>query len=131
MWQHYITRLKGNPEYGIPSLLSQLTDLPDAPALLSDRDMSSGIRFGETPLPDGMSLINFLCSDKDLTSSVTEIVDTNVGWTMNKAPSNAFPNAKKVTIRCKTLHAAPSGMFPNAEEFDFFAVLDTLYESDI
>ena len=28
MWQHYITRLKGNPEYGIPSRLSQLTDLP-------------------------------------------------------------------------------------------------------
>ena len=37
MWQHYITRLKGNPEYGIPSRLSQLTDLPSAPALLADR----------------------------------------------------------------------------------------------
>lgn len=124
MWQHYITRLKGNPEYSIPSRLSQLTDLPSAPALLADRDISSGIRFGTNPMPDGMSLINFLCSDKDLTSSVTEIVDTNVGWTMNKAISG-FPNLEKVELGCvkaTTSTGIPANtksvLFPYLEDFD-------------
>lgn len=124
MWQHYITRLKGNPEYGIPSRLSQLTDLPDAPALLADRDMSSCIRLGEKTLPDGMSLINFLCSDKNLTSSVTEIVDTNVGWTMKKAISG-FPNLEKVELGCvkaTTSTGIPANtksvLFPYLEDFD-------------
>lgn len=116
MWQHYITRLKGNPEYGIPSRLSSLTDLPDAPALLEDRKIG-----GVPEAADGISLVRLICSTS-AASSVTEIVDTNVGWTMDKAPSNAFPNAKKVTIRCKTLHASPSAIFQNAEEFDFPAL---------
>lgn len=122
MWQHYITRLKGNPEYGIPSRLSQLTDLPDAPALLADRDMSSGIRFGTTPLPDGMSIAQLLCSDS--VDSVTEIVDTNVGWTMKKAISG-FPNLEKVELGCvkaTTSTGIPANtksvLFPYLEDFD-------------
>ena len=98
MWQHYITRLKGNPEYGIPSRLSKLTDLPYAPALLADRDISSGIRFGENPLPDGMSLAQLLCSTS-ASSSVTEIVDTNVGWTMTKNISG-FSALRKLRLGC-------------------------------
>lgn len=112
MWQHYITRLKGNPEYGIPSRLSQLTDLPDAPALLAYRDMSSGIRFGTNPLPDGMSLVNFLCSDRNHTSSVTEIVDDNSGYdayahTLSKMV-NLFPNLTKLTIKARRILATGS-----------------------
>lgn len=100
MWQHYITRLKGNPEYGIPSRLSQLTDLHDAPALLADRDISSGIRFGENSLPDGMSLAQLFCSTS-AASSVTEIVDTNVGWTYNNMfPWSSFPNIKRAVLNC-------------------------------
>lgn len=121
MWQHYITRLKGNPEYGIPSRLSSLTDLPDAPALLADRDMSSGIRFGTNPLPDGMSLAQLLCS---ASSSVTEIVDTNVGWTMNKE-INSFPNLERVELGCvkaTTSTGIPANtksvLFPYLEDFD-------------
>ena len=121
MWQHYITRLKGNPEYGIPSRLSQLTDLPDAPTLLADRDMSSGIRFGTNPLPDGMSLAQLLCSTS---SSVTEIVDTNVGWTMNKAISD-FPNLERIELGCvksTTSTGIPANtksvLFPYLEDFD-------------
>ena len=123
MWQHYIIRLKGNPEYGIPSRLSQLTDLPDAPALLADRDMSSGIRFGENPLPDGMSLAQLLCSTS-ASSSVTEIVDTNVGWTMNKAISG-LPNLEMVELGCvkaTTSTGIPANtksvLFPYLEDFD-------------
>ena len=77
---------------------------------------------GAIGAPDGMSLAQLLCS-KTANYSVTEIVDTNTGWTMDKALINAFPNAKKVTLRCNTLHAAPSGTFPNAEEF-YFPALD-------
>ena len=122
MWQHYITRLKGNPEYGIPSRLSQLTDLPSAPALLADRDMSSGIRFGTNPLPDGMSLAQLLCTSA--ASSVTEIVDNNVGWTMDKEISG-FPNLEKVQLGCvkaTTSTGIPaktkSVLFPYLEDFD-------------
>lgn len=117
MWQHYITRLKGNPEYGIPSSLSQLTDLPSAPALLADRDMSSGIRFGTNPLPDGMSLAQLLCSTT-AASSVTEIVDTNIGWTMDRSLPT-MEGVTKATIGCKTLHADISKSLPNAEELTF------------
>ena len=123
MWQHYITRLKGNTEYGIPSRLSQLTDLPSAPALLTDRDMSSGIRFGTNPLPDGMSIAQLLCSTS-AASSVTEIVDTNVGWVMNNAISG-FPNLERVELGCvkaTTSTGIPSNtksvLFPYLEDFD-------------
>ena len=110
MWQHYITRLKGNPEYGIPSRLSQLTDLPSAPALLADRDMSSGIRFGTNPLPDGISLAQLLFSTPAATQ-VTEIVDDNVGWTMDKAISG-FPNLEKVILKCKRWEESANRLNP-------------------
>ena len=97
MWQHYITRLKGNPEYSIPSRLSQLTDLPSAPALLADRDMSSGIRFGTNPLPDGMSLVNLLTTDARLL--VTELQDDNRGGALtSNAIFSLFPNVTKASI---------------------------------
>lgn len=103
MWQHYITRLKGNAEYGIPSRLSQLTDLPSAPALLSDRDMSSGIRSGENSMPDGMSLAQLLCS---YASSVTEIVDDNTGWAMMIQIPASFTALKKLTLNCETMYSS-------------------------
>ena len=106
MWQHYITRLKGNAEYGIPSRLDQLTDLPSAPALLADRDMSSGIRFGTNPLPDGMSLAQLLCSTS--ADKVTEIVDTNVGWDCKDGSVQALltmlPNTEKLTLGMGIIH---------------------------
>ena len=120
MWQHYITRLKGNPEYGIPSRLSQLTDLPSAPALLADRKMSSGIRFGTNPLPDGMSLAQLICSTS-AASSVTEIVDDNVGWTMTINNLNLFPNAKNVILGCEIIDVTPS----NNKNF----ISSSIYES--
>ena len=107
MWQHYITRLNGNPEYGIPSRLSQLTDLPDAPALLADRDISSGIRFGENPLPDGMSLSQLLCSTS-ANDKVTEIVDTNTGWDCKDGSVQTlltmFPNTEKLVLGMGIIH---------------------------
>ncbi len=92
MWHHYITRLKGNPEYGIPSRLSQLTDLPAAPALLSDRKIS-----GVPEAEDGMSLVNLLTTDARL--SITELQDDNRGGALkSNAIFSLFPNVTKAVI---------------------------------
>jgi hypothetical protein len=97
MWQHYITRLQGNETYGIPSRLSSLTDLPSAPALLSDRKMVGGI--GEE---DGLSLAQALCGSY---ADVTALTDSNYGWTMGRSNFIAtlvslFPNLKDITLNC-------------------------------
>ena len=72
---------------------------------------------GAIGVPDGMSIAQLLCSTL-ATSSVTEIVDTNVGWTMDRSLPN-MNGVTKATIGCKTLHAAISGSLPNAEELTF------------
>lgn len=90
MWQHYIDRLKGNPEYGIPSRLSSLTDLPSAPALLADRKIS-----GVPEAEDGMSLVHLLND----TSAITELTDDNEGWTMKKNISG-FPALRRLRLGC-------------------------------
>lgn len=92
MWQHYITRLKGNSEYGIPSRLSQLTALPDAPALLADRKIS-----GVPEAADGISLVRMICSDTY--SEITELIDDNTGWTMKKNISG-FPALRRLRLGC-------------------------------
>ena len=98
MWQHYINRLNGNPEYGIPSRLSQLTDLPSAPALLADRKIG-----GVPEVADGISLVNMITST-ELSDSVTELVDDNRGYILDK-PINChtpiFQNLRKVVIGCR------------------------------
>lgn len=90
MWQHYITRLKGNAEYGIPSRLDQLTDLPDAPTLLADRKIC-----GVPEAADGMSLVHLLND----TSAITELTDDNTGWTMKKNISG-FPALRRLRLGC-------------------------------
>lgn len=99
MWQHYITRLKGNPEYGIPSRLSQLTDLSAAPALLADRKIS-----GVPEAADGMSLVQLLGGAYN---DVEELTDDNEGWTMSKAfPANLFPNLVNAKLRMVAITVA-------------------------
>ncbi len=97
MWQHYITRLKGNPEYGIPSRLDQLTDLPSAPALLADRTIGGAIG-----APDGMSVAHLLC-DSTAASAVTELTDDNE-YVLDKSldcSSPIFANLERIQIGCK------------------------------
>lgn len=89
MWQHYITRLKGNPEYGIPSRLSSLTDLPDAPALLEDRKIG-----GVPEAADGMSLLQLLCT----ANSYTELRDDNSYTITKEFPISLFPSVETFTF---------------------------------
>ena len=96
MWQHYITRLKGNPEYGIPSRLSQLTDLPSAPLLVADRKIS-----GVPEAADGISMVHLLC-DALAAATVTEITDNNEPWEykLGSLPTirSIFPNASNISL---------------------------------
>ena len=97
MWQHYITRLKGNPEYGIHSRLDQLTDLPSAPALLADRKIS------EPNAIDGISLLHQM---SESSVALTKIEDTNRGWTLDKSYSlerliALFPSLTEIIYGCK------------------------------
>ena len=103
-------RVQGNEALGIPPANA---DIPAAVAALRERKIG-----GVPEAPDGVSLPRLLC-DSSIANTITELIDDNIGWVMNKAVANAFPNAKKVILGCKTLHASPSSMLPNAEEFDF------------
>ena len=92
MWAHYIARLQGAETYGIPSRLSQLTDLPSAPLLVADRKISGA------DVEDGISLVRIL---SDSSVAVTELTDDTTGWTWNKAlPSNITGSLKNVSLNC-------------------------------
>ena len=117
MWQHYITRLKGNPEYGIPSRLSQLTDLPSAPALLADRKIS-----GVPEVEDGISMARILC-DSAYAATITEIVDDNMGYTYgSQFPWSKFPNIKKAVLGFSALPDSNLQIVANYSAMDEFTV---------
>lgn len=69
MFNYYRERLKGSEEYGIPSRLSQLTDLPSATALLADRKIS-----GVPEAADGMSIVQLLLT----ANTYTELKDNTI-----------------------------------------------------
>ena len=89
------SRLLGDTTYGIPAYPN--AGVEEAKAVLRRRDMSSGVLFGDTPLPDGMSLVNLLCGYR---SQVTELKDDNE-WIMSSTfPWSYFPNLTKVQMGC-------------------------------
>ena len=98
MWQHYIDRLSGNAEYGIPSRLDQLTALPSAPLLVADRKIS-----GVPEAEDGISLVQLLGGAYN---DVEELTDDNRGWTIRTDLINTlksiFPNLTKLSLGFKT-----------------------------
>lgn len=54
------------------------------------------------PLPDGVSLLQLLCSTSPDVSKVTKIVDYNVSWTMKKKiPFAILPSVQKLHLGCK------------------------------
>lgn len=66
---------------------------------------------GVIGVPDGMSLAQLLCSET-AQKSVTEIVDDNVGWTMDKPNAcnilySTFTNASMVVINCLHIKSDP------------------------
>ena len=117
-------RVQGNEALGIPPANA---NIPTAVAALRQRDMSSGLTLTLTdgtimPLPDGLSLAQLLCSG--LADNITELHDSNKGWTMTKALTN-LPNLERLELGCvkaTTSTGIPaktkSVVFPYLEDFD-------------
>ena len=103
MWQHYITRLQGSETYGIPSRLSQLTDLPSAPLLVADRK----ITVGDMPVADGASMQCIFLTD--MANNITDVKDYMQGYTLTKDNHTRriwfllFPNMTRLEIGCKKI----------------------------
>ena len=94
------TRLLGDTTYGIPAYPN--ASVEEAKTVLRRRDMSSGVLFGDTHLPDGMSLVNFLCGYR---SQVTELKDDNNGWKLTAVLNikSTFSNCVKLELGCSTV----------------------------
>ena len=100
MWQHYITRLSGNETYGIPSRLSDLTNLPSAPLLLADRKIDV---YDSVGIEDGMSLAPLVLSNN---INATSLIDRSLGgWDLHYNCLHLLSNAnlKKVVLQCSTI----------------------------
>lgn len=106
-------RVQGNEAWSIPAIHA---DIPTAVAALRQRDMSSGLTLTltdgtdgsattsptTTSLPDGLSLAQLFCSG--LADNITELHDSNKGWTMSKPiPLTTFPNATRMEYGCKEI----------------------------
>lgn len=131
-------RVQGNEAWSIPPANA---NIPTAVAALRDRDMSSGLTLTltdgtdgstdgsattsptTTSLPDGLSLAQLLCGS-DVADTVTELHDSNKGWTMTKDLTN-LPNLERLELGCvkaTTSTGIPaktkSVVFPYLEDFD-------------
>ena len=100
-------RVQGNEAWSIPPFTA---NIPTAVAALCARHIADGLTLtltdgtdgstdGSTPtttsLPDGLSLAQLLCTS--LADTITEIKDSNVGWTWTNTFTQ-FPNAKRITF---------------------------------
>lgn len=85
-------RLKGSADGTIPSIiLDSSKPMSEHLRLLDNRKISNGSLDDPTSydrLPDGVSLARLLC---DNTTQLTEIIDDNVGWVMDK-------NLEKISV---------------------------------
>jgi hypothetical protein len=84
-------RVQGNEAWSIPAIHA---NIPTAVSALCDRKIDAG--FDECP--DGISLAQVLCSD----IAITEMHDTNKGWTMTKRLP-FYKNLHSITIGCKDI----------------------------
>ena len=86
-------RVQGNEAWSIPPFNA---NIPTAVSQLLARKIG-----GVPEAPDGISLVQLLTST-EANDSVTELVDDNRGWVMNKALST-FPNAEKILLGCSEI----------------------------
>ena len=99
-------------------------------ALLNGRKISNGYADGRPAadgLPDGVSLARILC---DSTLQPTELVDDNVGWTMDKTPT--LPSTlTKLVLNCKEMNNARIKGYANIEELEMPALEVANYDGSI
>jgi hypothetical protein len=107
-------RVDGNESLGIPPANA---NIPTAVSALTKRHIDDGLTLtltdggadGSTPtttsLPDGLSLAQLLCSG--LADNITELQDSNKGWTANGSSIQSlisrFSALKRLEINCKEI----------------------------
>lgn len=104
VYLHLRERLEGTDEKplaeGVPvrplPATQDLAHLQAAVELLADRKIEDA----SPDIPDGVSFERLLC-DSTLAATITELVDTNSGWTMNRDIQSLFPNVNKLVLGCK------------------------------
>lgn len=97
----YLELLNRQTDYQAEGFPDQkdLPHLPQAVAAFTPRKISNGGAENDG-IPDGISIAQLLCCT-DYASKVTEIVDTNVGWTYNNMlPWSLLPNIKRAVLNC-------------------------------
>lgn len=99
-------RVDGNEALGIPPANA---DISTAVSALTKRHIDDGLTLTLTdgtimPLPDGLSLAQLLCGS-DVSDTVTELHDSNKGWTMTKrfSAKTYFPNCEKMELGCEDI----------------------------
>jgi hypothetical protein len=105
-------RVQGNEALSIPPFNA---DIPTAVSALLDRKIG-----GVPEAPDGISLVQLLTST-EANDSVTELVDDNRGWVMNKALSNVFPNLADVELGCGLITSQIAVNLPSIKSITFHA----------
>ena len=92
-----------------------LPHLPQAVAAFTPRKISNGGSENDG-IPDGISLAQMFCNTSAY-SSVTEIVDDNVGWTMNKELTG-FENMRRLVLNAITINTRIAANRANLEDID-------------
>ena len=94
-------RVQGNEALGIPSANN---NIPAAVSALRERKIG-----GVPDAPDGVSLPHLLCDST--IPPITELIDDNIGWVMDKTPT--LPSTlTKLVLNCKEM-TAPIGDVSN------------------
>ena len=83
-------RVDGNEALGIPPANA---NIPTAVSALRERKIC-----GVPEAPDGVSLPRLLC-DSTIADTITELIDDNIGWVMDKSMTTAL-GATKVVLNC-------------------------------
>ena len=87
-------RVQGNEALGIPSANESI---PHAVSALRERKIG-----GVPDAPDGVSLPRLLC-DSTIADTITELIDDNIGWVMDKTPT--LPSTlTKLVLNCKEMN---------------------------
>ena len=99
LYRHLADRQAVYPLADFPDPFARnIAHLLQAVQSLSPRKISNGSATNDG-IPDGISLARLLCADY---ADVVELKDDTHGWTYSRNSLAQFPNAKKVTLGCKT-----------------------------
>ena len=114
-------RVQGNEALGI---LPANDNIPTAVSALRERKIG-----GVPDAPDGVSLPRLLC-DSSIADTITELIDDNIGWVMDKTPT--LPSTlTKLVLNCKEMNNARIKGYTSIEELEMPALEQAIYDTSI